>query len=267
MSPRPTAHLPAAPALEPGIVRASGRMPTESPLTRAHSAAAIAVIVLLIWPTWIAALNGLSDLYARPAIDYLEGKSLVDFDLSSVEWQAIEESVAQAHRMMPGNPEYLEALGFLSQIEPDSVDGESRPVKAGASAIDAEFYFLKALENRPTWSYYWANIALEQYRQGRQNDENFSFALANAARFAPWQNDTQLLVIDLGSRSLPNLSPGAYHEFILSLERGLHGQPENAIKLVSNAGAWPAVCAARNAQAIPATPFIRAYCSQTAAIE
>ena len=248
-------------------MKAPGQMLADSPLTRAHSAAAIAVIVLLIWPTWIAALNGLSDLYARPAIDYLEGKSLVDFDLSNVEWQAIEESVAQAHRMMPGNPEYLEALGLLRQLQPGLIDGESRPVNAGASAVDAKSYFLKALEHRPTWSYYWANIALEQYRHGRQADEDFSLALANTARFAPWQNDTQLLVIDLGSRSLPNLSPGAYHEFILSLERGLHGQPENAIKLVSNAGAWPAVCAARNAQAIPATPFIRAYCSQTAAIE
>ena len=36
----------------------------------------VALALLLMWAVWIAARNGLSDLYARPAIDYLEEKAI-----------------------------------------------------------------------------------------------------------------------------------------------------------------------------------------------
>jgi len=76
----------------------------------------VALALLLVWAAWIAARNGLSDLYARPAIDYLEEKRLDAYAVSPADWQAIENSVAQANKMMPRNPQYLEALGLLHQL-------------------------------------------------------------------------------------------------------------------------------------------------------
>ena len=76
--------------------------------------------------------NSLSDLYARPAIDYFEGKRSEAYTVTQAEWQAIENNVVQADKMMPGNPRYLEILGLLQQLKLTVFDDElSIDVPAG----------------------------------------------------------------------------------------------------------------------------------------
>ncbi len=80
-------------------------------------AAAVTLAMLLLWPTWTAARNGLSDLYARPAIDYLEQKRFGAYSVSEAEWLAIENSVMHANKLMKDNPRYLATLGWLHQLK------------------------------------------------------------------------------------------------------------------------------------------------------
>ncbi|MFT6050898.1 MAG: hypothetical protein ACJAZ0_000189 [Halioglobus sp.] len=220
----------------------------------------VALALVLVWPIWIAAHNGLSGLYARPAIDYLEGKRLDAYTVSEAQWQALENNLVQADQLMPGNPEYLQALGLLQQLKLDMHDDELSIEQKDAHASAAKDYFQKAVENRPTWPYYWGNLALEHYRSGSYATDEFSQALANAGRFGPWKNDTQRLVIDLGSETWEFLSPPARREFILSVERGLRRQPKNTALIIGGDGAWPAFCEASRALPDMALPHLLTLC-------
>lgn len=220
-----------------------------------------ALALLLVWPTWVAMRNGLSDLYARPAIDFLAGKRFDSYTISEVEWRAIDNIVTQADKLMPGNPRYLEALGLLQQLKLTVFGDELSVEERSAHASAAKDYFLKSLERRPTWPYYWGNLALEHYRGGNYGADEYSLALANASRFGPWKNDIQRLVVDLGSKTLEFLSPRAKREILLSVERGLHRQPENTIRLVLGNGAWPKLCEASDALLDITLPRIEAVCA------
>jgi hypothetical protein len=222
----------------------------------------VALALMLLWAVWIAAHNGLSDLYARPAIDYLEEKRFDAYTVSAAEWQAIEKSVAQAHTIMPRNPQYLEALGWLHQLKLTLFADELSIEEMDAHANAARDYFHKAVTSRPTWPYYWGNLALEDYRRGNYAADTYSLALANASRFGPWKNDTQRLVIDLGSETWEFLSPQAQREFVLNAERALHRQPENTVRIVRDNGAWPKICEASTRLRETALPHLQALCAQ-----
>ncbi|MFT6437520.1 MAG: hypothetical protein ACJAVI_005595 [Candidatus Azotimanducaceae bacterium] len=220
----------------------------------------VVLALLLVWPIWIAAHNGLSGLYARPAVDYLEGKRFDAYTVSEAQWQALENNLVHADQLMPDNPQYLQALGLLQQLKLRMLDGELSVEAKDAHASAAKSYFQRAVESRPTWPYYWGNLALEHYRSGNYASDEYSQALANTARFGPWKNDTQRLVIDLGSETWKFLSPSARREFILSVERGLHRQPQNTVLMVGVDGAWPAFCEASRALPDVALPHLLKLC-------
>jgi len=222
----------------------------------------VALALLLVWATWIAVHNGMSDLYARPAIDFLEEKRFDGYTVSEAEWQAIEFSVAEANGMMPRNPQYLEALGWLHQLKLSLFADELSIEDMDAHAKAARDYFQEAVESRPTWPYYWGNLALEDYRRGNYAADTYSMALANASHFGPWKNDTQRLVMDLGSETWDFLSPHAKREFVLNVERGLHRQPQNAVRIVHDYGAWPKICEASNGLPGTTLPHLQTLCAQ-----
>ena len=222
----------------------------------------VALALVLVWASWMAARNGLSDLYARPAIDYLEERRFDAYTVSAAEWQAIETSVAQANSMMPRNPQYLEALGWLHQLKLSVFADELSIEDMDTHANAARDFYRKAVESRPTWPYYWGNLALEDYRRGNYAADTYSLALANASRFGPWKNDTQRLVIDLGSETWEFLSPQAKREFILNVERGLHRQPQNTARIVRDYGAWPRICKASSTVSDVTLPHLQTLCAQ-----
>jgi len=198
-------------------------------------------MLFLAWQGWVAGRNGLSDVYARPAISYLEDKSAADFRISDAEWQAVYDSVSRADELMPGNPRYLDNLGWLEQIKLAQLADILDIDQVDAHAHAAENYYRSALAARPTWPYYWGSLALEKYRRGNYDTDEYSLALANAARFGPWKDDTQRLVADLGSDTFEFLSPRAQLEYMLNLERGLSRQPDAMLEIVRD---WETVCEA-----------------------
>lgn len=220
----------------------------------------IALAAILVWPTWIASRNGLSDLHARPAIDYLENMQFDALSVNKEQWQAIEDRVAYADKLMPSNPQYLEALGRLSRLKLTFLaDGSSFNDK-GTGATTSEDYFRRSVENRPTWPYYWGNLALEHYRRGNVAADEYSLALANTSRFGPWKNDAQQVVMDLGGETWEFLSPDARHEYVLNVERGLHRQPQNTVRIVRNYSAWPKICRASANLPVVEVPHLRTIC-------
>ncbi|MFK8030327.1 MAG: hypothetical protein AB8G18_08800 [Gammaproteobacteria bacterium] len=225
-------------------------------------ALALVLAALLAWAALTAARNGLSDFYARPAIDYLEQKRFDAYSVSDEEWRTIEQSILKAHQLMPHNPRYLASLGWLNQLKlaslADNLTAEEKDVHANA----ASYYFQQAVENRPTWSYYWGNLAIEQYRRGEYSSDEYSLALANASQFGPWKNDMQRLVLDFGGETWELLSPGAQREIILNVERGLLRQPQNTIMIVRAYGAWPKLCETGAKLLDITTPHFQTLCAQ-----
>ncbi len=200
---------------------------------------AVALLLFLLWQGWVASRNGLSDVYARPAISYLEAKAAADFRVSDAEWRAVYDSISRAHELMPGNPRYLDSLGWLQQIKLDQLADDLEIDQVEAHARAAEGYYRNAVAERPTWPYFWGSLALEVHRRGDFDTDDYSVALANAARFGPWKDDTQRLVADLGSGTLQSLSARARSEYLLNLERGLSRQPEAMFAIVRD---WGIVC-------------------------
>lgn len=213
-------------------------------------------MLFLSWQGWVAGRNGLSDVYARPAIDYLEDKSAADFRFSEAEWQALYDSISRADELMPGNPRYLDSLGWLEQIQLGLLADELDTDLIEAHARAAKNYYRGAVAARPTWSYYWSSLALEEYRRGNYDADEYSIALANAARFGPWKNDTQQLVADLGSDTFEFLSPRAQREVLLSLERGLSRQFSAMDSIVRD---WAYVCETANVPDV-SLPLLSSHC-------
>jgi hypothetical protein len=200
---------------------------------------AVSVMVYLSWQAWAAGRNSLSDVFARPAINYLEAKAAADLRLSEDEWQAVHDSISRADALMPGNPAYLDRLGWLEQTKVSLLADALDIDQIDAHARAAEEYYRSATQARPTWPYYWGSIVLQMHRRGNYDKDEYSVALANAARFGPWQDDTQRLVADLGSDTQDFLSPRALRELLLNLERGLANQPNVIIEAVQN---WQEIC-------------------------
>lgn len=216
----------------------------------------------LAWPTWLAARNGVADLHARPAIDYLQSKRLLAYDLSDAEWQAVQHSVARADQLMPGNPRFLETLGWLHQLRPALFADTVSPAQQDAHALIAAEYFRRAVDSRPTWSYSWGNLALEHYRRGDVRSHEYRRALANVARFGPWKNDAQRLVLDLGSATWGALTPNVRRAVLRNTERALHRQPGNTLRIVQSHGAWLAMCAAAQNDATAELPHLAVVCAE-----
>ena len=223
--------------------------------------------ISLLWPIWQSARNGLSDLYARPAIDFLETKRFEEYAISRSDWQAIEINVQYANDLMPGNPQYLEALGHLHRLSLSLFANDLTNEELEAHAGTSRTYYRAAVANRPTWPYYWGNLALEDYRRGRYSTEGFSRALANTARFGPWKNDAQRLVLDLGGDTWEFLSGEAQRQYVLNLERSLHRQPENTLQIVNEFNLWPDLCRVADNLLDVDVPYLQSICSEDRFIE
>ena len=219
---------------------------------------AVSVLLLLSWQGWVAGRNGLSDIYARPAINYLEDKSTADFRISEAEWQAVYDSISRADELMPGNPRYLGSLGRLERIRLDLLADTLEIDQVDAHARAAEDNYRAAVAARPTWPHFWGSLALEEYRRGNYDTDEFSVALANAARFGPWKSDTQQLVAELGSDTVKFLSLSAKHEVLLNLERGLSRQSDAMIAIVRD---WEYVCEMANVTDV-SLPLLSSHCER-----
>jgi len=219
---------------------------------------AVSVMLFLSWQGWVAGRNGLSDVFARPAINYLEDKSADERRMSQAQWQAVYESILRADELMPGNPRYLDSLGWLEQTKLDQLADDLDIDQIGAHARAAEGYYRGAVAARPTWPYYWGSLAMEEYRRGNYDTAEYSVALVNAARFGPWKNDTQRLVADLGSDTLEFLSPRAQRGFLRNLERGLTRQPDAMLEIVRD---WEYVCQTANVPDV-SLPLFSNHCER-----
>jgi hypothetical protein len=202
----------------------------------------VAFGVLLLYSANVALRTGLADVYAAPAMRYLQAKDDAGMPLTEAEWQQLEAALRRGSELAPANPDYLAHLGWLQQIKLTQ-DNDSLEIEDVLShAALASGYYGRAAALRPTWPYDWGDLAIEEYRLGKYTSADYSQALVHAARFGPWKNDEQLLIAELGSDTLQFLSPEAEQAYLRTLNRALHRQPAEVIAIVDAYGIWELVC-------------------------
>ncbi len=200
------------------------------------------LVALLLYAAYHAARIGLADVYAAPAMTYLQARDDAGAPLTDREWQRLDTALQLALALAPANPDYLAHLGWLQQIklrqDRDSLASEEvRRYGALASR-----YYGRAAALRLTWPYDWGNLAIEEYRLQKYASPEYSLSLVRAARFGPWKNDAQLLIAELGSDTLQFLSPEARRAYLLTLDRALRQQPAELVATVSPYRVWDEVC-------------------------
>ncbi len=197
---------------------------------------------LLLYAASLALRTGFADIYAEPAMNYLQAKDDAGAPLTELEWQQLEAALRRGSELAPNNPDYLAHLGWLQQIkltqDRDSLVSEEL-LSYGALASG---YYGQAAALRPTWPYDWGDLAIEEYRLGKYTSPKYSQALVHVAQFGPWKDDEQLLIAELGSDTLQFLSPEAQQAYLRNLDRALRRQPAEVIAIVDAYGVWELVC-------------------------
>lgn len=213
-------------------------MPSRS---KRRSPLLLACLVLLslfiVYKLVLAARAGVSDLYAKPAKQYIYAQQTNT--PTEIDWGVAHQSLLQALRYDRDNPKLLSILGWLHLLKTndETLDEHQRDTHAN-SAVE---YYLQATRLRPTWPYDWANLTLAQYRQGLVDIELFNQSLARTVQFGPWETGPQILVIQLGSRAWESLTVENKHILISTLDRALTKQPKEIHGLLDTQ-TWDKFC-------------------------
>ncbi|WP_372743124.1 hypothetical protein [Neptunomonas sp.] len=75
-----------------------------------------------------------------------------------------------------------------------------------------------AIQHRPHWPYSWANKSLMKAYLG-EYDEEFSTAIAQAAKFGPWELSANLTVLEAGLMGWRQLAPELQMQIVAAAER------------------------------------------------
>jgi len=195
-----------------------------------------------IYALTLAARNGLADLYARPAKNYLQDKRDEGTTLTETEWQAIHTNLLRALSLAPNDPVTLTELGRLHRIllEDDTLD-RSEVQRFGESAID---YYEQAAMRRPTWPWGWSSVALVRYELFQDTESPYHQALIHAANFGPWEGQVQRLVTELGLDTWTTLGTDAKQAVLGTIDRALKRQPAGLEAIVDSDEAWQTICRA-----------------------
>ena len=216
----------AAGASVPGS-RASGPAPQsdptdEAPPSRARAALgpllAGATIVLLGYVAFTAVRYGMTDLQAIRTNERGAQLQAAGGPPSLESLRALEALVAPVIALAPEAADYREMLGgihFTRAALPDRDPDLSRQDYAQAAA---QYRLATVLSRRS--GYAWGNLLLAKHRAGEIDDE-FNLALGNAARFAPYELNVQLVLVEAGLSRWDRLPPVQREQVAGTVARGL----------------------------------------------
>lgn len=198
--------------------------------------------LVLLYALTLAARNGLADIYAQPAKDFLQDQRDAGITSTETEWQAIHVNLRQALRLSPNDPDILSELGHLHRIrlEQDALDAMAIE-KHGNLAID---YYERAARLRPAWSWVWINLAHVRWELYQDSGDDYHQALIHAMHFGPWERGVQSWVVDLTLDTWESLSPGASHAVLAMIDRSLERAPEVLDEIIDTE--WQTLCKAAN---------------------
>ena len=137
------------------------------------------------------------------------------------------DTLDQALSIDPNNPEYLEKVAQLSHTKLRQFPVQSTDaVEANKSALN---FYMRAVNAVPSWPYYWAGVIQAKHALW-QYDEEMNQAIQNAARYGPWFDNNQNIILLAGLQGWSYLTLESQAAVTQILDNALQLQPGVVIK-------------------------------------
>lgn len=148
--------------------------------------------------------------------------------------------LARAERMRGVHPDQLDLAGQLLHWQ--ALHFVSVGQERSLMLSEAADYFRQAIRLRPSWPYFWANLAAAKADWGIF-DQEFRQALRQAVKTGPWEGDIQMRMIRLGFVEQRNLDRRSRALIDETLRRALQIQSGRVLQLAREFGQMTYVCA------------------------
>ena len=187
--------------------------------------AILVVITLALASTYVIALV-YANIIASSTSGVLAAWAREGAITDQSEPEILRNRLKRALTMAPDNPEYLERLARYyqwrsTQYKPES----SENLEASQLALD---YYTQAIGAVPSWPYYWSGLIQLKHALWQYDDE-MERAIQNAARYGPWFDNNQNIILLAGFQGWPYLSQASRDSVIQVLENALKLQPKRVI--------------------------------------
>jgi predicted Zn-dependent protease len=157
-----------------------------------------------------------------PTSDASQSQKRAGWDL------ALRSAAAEA----PTDPSIQELLAMLAL-------GSSRSDDSASEAIDR---ITRALQQRPTSPYSWANLVQALYRKG-EIGARFEAALQTAAETGPWEPEVERKVADYGLAVWGEISPSTRSAVERMVANGMAHQATEILQISGRRGRLSVACA------------------------
>ena len=200
-----------------------------------------ALILLLLLFAFIAGKEGLSNFYAQSAHLEIERWSQPGRRLKSNESANALRYFEKSLDYAPDNPWALEELGALQlNVMRASLD----PQAAVAAARSANANFRRALIERPTSPFVWANFALSKLYLDEKDEAMFE-AIERAEELGPWEPGVQDAVILTGLSAWDRLNPARQAAVLGAMQNSAQRNPMKIAEIAKSFNRIDLFCALR----------------------
>lgn len=209
---------------------------------RRGRAARMALAGALAFPVGVLAFKavqqGLSDFYVQSARQEIELWSVPKRPLRGDEWPRIMGYLDRSLAIAPGNAWALEELGVLHLRR---VGVATQPGQALASARAAYANLRKALVQRPSSPFAWANLAQAKLLLDEIDAELFE-ALGRATALGPREPEAQQTVAFVGLAAWHNADAAQRSTIVTAFDRMAARNPDKAVDIARAFNRLDLVC-------------------------
>jgi len=200
----------------------------------------IAVIVVgLVYALFNSFNQGIADIYKESAVKQMQSWEGSGHVIDSKQWDQAFESIHQALKHYPNNPEYYSLLGRLYQWKVYQRPINSRiALENFQQALD---YYHQSLAVRPSYAFDWANVALMKSRLS-EVDTAFYSAVNKAWTYGQWEPEIQLKLADALLSVWYLLDDKHWNQLVTIVEQGLASYPKEIMRIASQVKVLNKLC-------------------------
>lgn len=171
--------------------------------TPARSLIAVALAAGILTVAWFAGQRGQADVLAQePRYEMERWRSGNPFP-DPTRLDAMQAALNEARNLDPRNPRLMEELALLLAARVRGRYNHEPEVRE--ARLQSLVLLRQSLEQRPTFAEVWIDLALIKFRLD-ETDREFTQALQQGMRLAPWEATVQLRAIELGLANWESLA-------------------------------------------------------------
>jgi hypothetical protein len=197
-----------------------------------------ALILVLLCLAWKAGREGISNFYAHSATREYDLWATPGHRFRGDEWVREMQYLTESLHYSPNNAWALEEMG---RFQMHRMHAATDPALAAAAVRSANAHFHRALMERPTTPFAWANLALSMLYMDQLDDELFA-ALRYADELGPWEPAVQQLVLFVGLTVWHRLGTPQQGAMVRTLERAMRRNAQQVTELVKRFNRFDLLC-------------------------